>query len=189
MSQFKILMDTNVYLRLAQSLHPLLFDSFGTDNNTLYLIDGFQKEFDRNPRLKSSFFWVNDSEYTQNREYSLTISNAEKKNIKIAESYLWNENLTEGRGASKVDVEALAYALVLGIPIVTDDGGMVELAKGYGITVWGIIDLLDLMYKNQHIDLNKIAEIGDYLFHSNDLPFPSFLKDLKKRFKGLPSFK
>ena len=37
MPQRKLLLDTNAYLRLARSVHPLLFSDFGEDRICLYL--------------------------------------------------------------------------------------------------------------------------------------------------------
>ena len=37
MPQTKILLDTNTYLRLAQSIHPLLGNPCGKENYTLYI--------------------------------------------------------------------------------------------------------------------------------------------------------
>ena len=73
--------------------------------------------------------------------------------------------------------------MVLNIPIVTDDFAMANLGKTYGIEVWGILDLLELMYENNHVSIEDINSIISFLFHNNDLPFPSFVDELKKRFK------
>ena len=63
MSIKRILLDSNVYLRLANSFHPLLNEPFGKGPYALYLIPEFQKEFDKSPRLTNKFGWVNESEY------------------------------------------------------------------------------------------------------------------------------
>jgi len=52
MAQRKILLDTCSYLRLAESLHPLLDNPFGDDNCCLYVIKEFQAEYDHQPELK-----------------------------------------------------------------------------------------------------------------------------------------
>ena len=59
MSIKRILLDSNAYLRLANSFHPLLNEPFGKDRYALYLIPEFQKEFDKSPRLANKFGWVN----------------------------------------------------------------------------------------------------------------------------------
>ncbi|MBW2576272.1 MAG: DNA-binding protein [Deltaproteobacteria bacterium] len=109
MSKYRILLDSNAYLRLANSFHPLLYKSFGNENYTLYLIPEFQKEFNKNPRLKNKFGWVNQAEYKENRKHQLRTLAKEKNDIKITYSYLWAQNISEGLGASRVDVRALAY--------------------------------------------------------------------------------
>lgn len=53
MAQNKILIDSNCYLRLAQSIHPLLKNEFGKGHRyCLYVIDGFEGEFFKSSRLK-----------------------------------------------------------------------------------------------------------------------------------------
>ncbi len=76
MPQTKLLLDTNAYLRLAFTIHPLLFVSFGEEQYTLYVIEDFQKEFNRRRRLKRSFPWVNQKEFKNNRSKLITLSNS-----------------------------------------------------------------------------------------------------------------
>lgn len=109
MTQTKLLLDTNAYLRLAFTIHPLLFVSFGKENYTLYVIEGFQKEFDRKQRLKKSFPWVNKKEFKKNRSRHLTLSSQDNKNIAVAETFIWDHNISLGLGASDVDVRALSF--------------------------------------------------------------------------------
>jgi hypothetical protein len=53
----------------------------------------------------------------------------EKREIAIAYSYIWAQNISEGVGALRVDVRALAYGSVLDIPVVTDDFDMAGLSN------------------------------------------------------------
>jgi hypothetical protein len=57
--------------RLAQSIRPLLGESFGQEQHCLYVIKELQKEYDKNPRLKNSFPWVNNAEYPESVTYHL----------------------------------------------------------------------------------------------------------------------
>ena len=82
MAKTRILLDSNAYLRLANSFHPLLNESFGKDKYTLHLIPEFQKEFDKNPRLENKFGWVNQPEYVENRRYRIRVSKSQKEQIK-----------------------------------------------------------------------------------------------------------
>lgn len=183
MSKFKILLDSNAYLRLGDSFHPLLGDSFGTQNYTLYLIPEFQKEFDKNPRLQNKFGWVDQPEYIKNRKKRIRVLNQQKKDIRLTYSYLWSQNISEQLGASRVDVNALAYGSVLDSPVVTDDFDMTELADQFGIEVWDLLNLLDIMYKNKRANKKQIEALIGFLEYNNDLPNPSFKKKAAKKFK------
>lgn len=183
MSKFRILLDSNAYLRLANSFHPLLYESFGEKDNTLYLIPEFQKEFNKNPRLKNKFGWVNQPEYIANRKHQLRTIEKQKEQIKLTYSYLWEQNISEGFGASRVDVRALAYGSVLNAPVVTDDYDMTKLAEDFGIEVWGLLDLLKIMYIAKRINKGNIKTLIGYLEYMKDLPFPSFKRKIQKVFK------
>jgi len=183
MSKFKILLDSNAYLRLANSFHPLLGDSFGKKKYTLYLIPEFQKEFNKNPRLKNKFGWVDQQEYIENRKKRLRLLKQNKKDIQLTYSYLWAQNISEQFGASRVDVNALSYGSVLDIPVVTDDFDMKELASQFSIEVWGILDLLELMHKTKRARKEEINVLLGYLEYINDLPYPSFKREVKRKFQ------
>ncbi len=182
MPQTKILLDTNAYLRLAQNINPLLFVSFGESNYTLYVIDDFQKEFNKNQRLKNKFYWVNEPEYLENRKKKIKLSRQNKKDIKVAASIIWEQNISMKFGASKPDIRALAFAYILNMPVVTDDADMVELAEALDIETWGILKLMDVMLKADHVNIKDLKAIRDYLDYNKDLPYASFKKEFKKRF-------
>ncbi|MCK5695374.1 MAG: hypothetical protein KAH62_02010 [Desulfobacula sp.] len=182
MPQTKFLLDTNAYLRLAYTIHPLLFVSFGDKNYTLYVIEDFQKEFSRERRLKRNFPWINQKEYRQNRSKCLTLSTQDKKNIVLAETFIWEQNISLGLSASGVDVRALSVGYILSIPIITDDQGMINLAESLGIEVMRILSLLSIMLKSNHIGMDKITELVGYLDYTDDLPYKNFVKDVNKEF-------
>jgi hypothetical protein len=183
MGVFRILLDSNAYLRIANSIHPLLHKPFGKKVYTLYLIPEFQKEFDKNPRLKHKFGWVGQPEYIENRKHRLRIMREHKEQIHLTYTYLWQHNVSEGIGASRVDVRALAYGVVLDVPVVTDDRDMAELGKVFGIEIWGLLDLIKLMHGEGRITLAQIKSLLDYLEYMKDLPYPSFKKIALKEFK------
>lgn len=184
MAKTRILLDSNAYLRLANSFHPLLHESFGKRNYTLYVIPEFQKEFDKNPRLINKFGWVNQPEYVKNRKQRIGVSKPQKEQMQLTYSYLWEYNISEGLGASRVDVRALAYGAVLGVPVITDDSDMIELGKVFGIEVWGLLGLLKLMCIAKRIDLKEIKTLLDYLDYNKDLPYLGFKKDVLNAFKN-----
>jgi predicted nucleic acid-binding protein len=183
MRVFRILLDSNAYLRIANSFHPLLHKPFGKKGYSLYLIPEFQKEFNKSPRLKHKFGWVDQSEYKENRKHRLRVLREQKYKIHLTYTYLWQHNVSEGIGASRVDVRALAYGAVLDVPVVTDDHDMAELGKAFGIEVWGLLDLLKLMHAEGRITVKEIKSLLDYLTYMKDLPYPSFKKLALKEFK------
>ena len=104
--------------------------------------------------------------------------------MQLTYSYLWEYNISEGLGASRVDVRALAYGAVLGVPVITDDSDMIKLGTVFGIEVWRLLGLLELMYNSKQIDFQEIKTLLDYLDYNKDLPYPSFKKDVLNAFKG-----
>jgi len=180
-----ILLDSNAYLRPANSFHPLLHEPFGKDRYALYLIPEFQKEFDKNPRLANKFGWVNQPEYIENRKHRIPVTRLQREQVNLINSYLWPHNISEGIGASRIDVRALAYGDALKIPVVTDDFQMKELGITFGIEVWSLLDLLQIMYKSQRIELGDIKTLLAYLRYIKDWPYPSFEKDARKVFEDL----
>ncbi|KJS30984.1 MAG: hypothetical protein VR64_12910 [Desulfatitalea sp. BRH_c12] len=183
MAKHIILLDSNVYLRIANSFHPLLHETFGDKGYILYLIPEFQKEFNKNPRLKNKFGWVNETEYVENRKTRLRIPRERAEQIEITYSYLWNNNIGEGIGASRVDVRALSYGAVLKVPVVTDDRDMARLGQTFDIEIWGLLDLLKIMHAAHRIEWKEIQSLLDYLEYIKDLPYPSFKRLVINAFK------
>jgi hypothetical protein len=180
MAQSKIFIDTNVYFRLAQSIRPLLNAEFGEQLYCLYVIKELQQEYEKSPRLRNSFPWVNIPEFRDNRTHYLHISRKEKKEIEQAFDFLFDHARTAYPGVSRVDVIGLAHAYVLGIPIATDDGDMLALAGDFEITALRTLDLLKLMHECGHIDIEKVREIANYLCYMNDKP-----RDYRREYKRL----
>jgi hypothetical protein len=185
MSQCRILVDSNAYFRLAQSIHPLLNVVFGKKRYCLYVIKELQDEYSRSPRLKNAFSWVNDPEYVKNRSHLLKISKEEKPEIRRAYDFILDYVRNVHPGVSKVDVLCLAHAEQLRIPVVTDDEGMRTVAGEYGITTYKTLELLKLMLDCGYIGIEKIREIADYWTYLNDEP-KDFVVDYKKLFGEAP---
>lgn len=182
MAQSKILVDTNAYFRLAQSIRPLLKAEFGEPAYCLYVIKELQDEYNKSPRLRNKFPWVNDPEYAENRSHRLQVSRQEKKDIGQAFDFIFDHKRTEYPTVSRVDVTVLAHAYVLGLPVVTDDMDMLALAKDFEIITFKTFDLLKLMLECGHIDMVKVREIAEYLLYQNDRP-KEFKADYKRLFK------
>jgi hypothetical protein len=169
-----ILLDSNAYLRLAVSIHPLLGQRFGRDKeeqNVIRVIQKLDQEYDKNPRLKNKFHWVKDDPYAENRRAErLNIASKQQQEVNQAVSYIWAEERNSEYSLSPVDVQALAIGFVKHCPVVTDDIGMQEIGKLLDIEIWSTIQLLRLMQIEELISLEKCIEIVRYWDHEDDLP-------------------
>ncbi len=183
MAEIRILLDSNAYLRLANSFHPLLNECFGQKGYCLYLIPEFQKEFNKNPRLNNKFGWVNEPEYVENRNSHIRVRKSEKDQIQLTYSFLWEHNISQGFGASRVDVRALAYGSVFGAPVVTDDADMTRLGTAFGIETWSLLDLLKIMIDAGRANASDIKALLGYLEYMRDLPYRAFKEKVSKIFK------
>ena len=162
MVQSKVLVDSNSYFRLAKSIHPLLFQTFGQDNYCLYVLPDLDHELGKSRRLKSKFSWALEDEYIENRNHYPKVGRKQQKEIDNAYEYIWNYIETDSPGPSRVDARYLAYAYVLGISVVTDDADMLAVAKAFDIKTLRTLDLMKLMVDSEHIDMNKVREIVSF---------------------------
>lgn len=185
MTPSRILIDSNAYFRLAQSIHPLLNVVFGDKQYCLYVIKELQAEYNRSPRLINAFSWVNDPEYVENRSHLLEVRREEKAEIRRAYDFILDYARNVHPGVSKVDVRFLSHAEQLHIPVVTDDEEMRTVAGEYGITTYKTLELLKLMLECHHIKIEKIREIAGYWTYLNDMP-KDFKTDYKKLFGEIP---
>ncbi len=185
MPQSKILIDSNVYFRLAQSIHPLLQVEFGEEKYCLYVIKELQEEYAKNQRLKNKFSWVNETEYKKNRDCGLIISKKSQSEISRVHEFIKNHAKYTYPGISKVDITALSHAYVLDISIVTDDFDMLALAVDFNIRTLKTLELLKLMLDCRRIDMIIVRQIAAYWHYSDDKP-KLFATDYKKLFKELP---
>lgn len=180
MAQSKILVDTNAYLRLAKTIHPLLFVPFSENEYCLYIIPELNAELS-NHRLLSKFPWTSEEDYQENRKFFPTLSKDQQKAIENTFDYLWDYAKSEALGTSKVDVKYIAYAIELQIPIVTDDQDMTALAKVYEVTVMPTLQLLKIMYDAGHTNLQTINGLVEYWRYTSDNP-ANLDRDYKKYF-------
>jgi hypothetical protein len=185
MVQSRILVDSNAYFRLAKSIHPLLNMEFGDKRYCLYCLKELQDEYNRNPRLKNSFSWVNEQEYVKNRSHLLKITKEEKPEIKRAYDFILDYVRNVHPGVSKVDVLCLAHAEQLSMPVVTDDEEMRIAAGAYDIKTLKTLELLKLMLDCKYINIKKIKEISAYWIYLNDKP-KDFNIDYKRLFGETP---
>lgn len=169
MTQSKILVDTNAYLRLAKTIRPLLFEPFGDNEYCLYVLPELNQELE-NRKLQSKFHWVDEEEFAANRKYFPKISNKQKNSIQQTFEYLWDHVQTELPGPSKIDALYIAYALELKVPVVTDDQDMIKLANEFDAQVMPTLELLKIMLDCGHTDMKTIDGLCDYWRYIADLP-------------------
>ncbi len=182
MARTAILLDSNAYFRLARSIHPLLDVEFGEEAQyCLYVIADLAREFASSPRLRRKFSWVDAPAYIENRNRPLLLSRAQRKEMLHAFDFISNHARSEGSGASRVDIRALAMAYVLRIRIVTDDQDMLTLASAFGIQTLNTLELMHLMLGHDHIDMDRVRQIAEYWQFEKDLP-AHFLADYRRLF-------
>jgi len=185
MAQRKTLLDSNTYLRLAQTIHPLLHVEFGDECHCLYVIRELQQEFDRSPRLQTKFHWVNEPEYAENRSRTITIPRKAAREIGVTISVIEGEARVRELGVSPVDARALATASVLEVPLVTDDGDMLVLAEAFAIEKMKTLELLRLMVDCGHATMEQVIAAAGYWRYGRDLP-KDYETDFRRLFRKRP---
>jgi len=186
MKQSKILLDTCSYFRLARYFHPLLNKPFGDQNYCLFIAKELETEYKNQPRLKGKFGeWFNEPEYVNNRKKSLYLSPEEKKSYYRTLDFILDSAKDDLENISLQDIRFLSYAYALNIPLVTDDGYLIVLAKEYNIKVYNSLELLKLMLDCKRISLEDIRNTVKYWLYIRDLP-KGFKKDYKRLFKEDP---
>ncbi|MEZ5592678.1 MAG: DNA-binding protein [Gammaproteobacteria bacterium] len=183
MPQSKILVDTNAYLRLAKTIHPLLFEPFDDNEYCLYILPELNQEL-ASRKLQSKFPWVDEQEFADNRKHFPAISRKQKKSIQQTFEYVWDHVQTELPGPSKVDAWYITYALELDVPVVTDDQDMTALANIFDAKVIPTLELLKIMLDCGHTDMKTIDGLCDYWRYIADLP-ANFKSDYQRLFSSL----
>lgn len=183
MPQTKILADTNSYLRLANSIRPLLCVEFGDEKYCLYVLPETSAEIAKSSRLKTKFFWALEDEYCAERSRSVAVSRDQKRLIADAYSFIWDHVESELPGPSRVDAMYLAHGYVLGFPVVTDDRDMHALAIAFDIRTQKTMELLRLMVDSDHITIGGVNAVVAFWHYNQDLP-ADFRMDLKAFFEG-----
>ena len=184
MGQTKILLDTNTYLRLAQSIHPLLGIQFGKKKLTLYIHKEIEIELKRSPRLQSKFTWIWQEEYVDNRKKRFVISKQKQADIEITYEHIWQYQKDSGLSLLREDIYCIATTLEEDVQLVTDDQDMIKNCKEFGVTVLSTLQLLRLMLDNKRIDTTIVKQIIDYWKYEKDLP-ANFRNEFSKLFPKL----
>jgi hypothetical protein len=167
-----VLLDSNAYFRLGNSIRPLLQTVFGSSPQyTLYVLAELDDEYASSTRLHSKFNWVSESEYRiDRRARRYELRGADRVAVLNAFSFLMAYADDAKINLSREDLKALAVGFVKGIPVVTDDIGMCLVAGANGIECWSTIKLLQIMVASGRIDMDTIKEIFEYWEYEKDLP-------------------
>jgi hypothetical protein len=166
------ILDTNAYLRIADSFHPLISTIFGSPPCKLRVVPDLDRELKRNPRLTSKFHWASLGIYAQDRNHYLRVDHKMRKEIETNLDYLRETARDLQLGTSPVDNFCLAYALAFGAVVITDDGSMTSLATEFDIPITSTIDLLKLMYDEGRASLKEIKDAVAVIEGRDDISDP-----------------
>lgn len=173
-----VLLDTNAYLRLAKRVRPAVGVKFGQKGYVLTIHKSVEDEVLRNPRLKAKYPWFDADEFAFERlSRQIRLSPDEKRSIEVAQSVLHGwvlsdvERYTSGGRSppGQTDCWLLALGQVKPAIVVTDDLGMHELARDFGIAVWHGYELLDKLRSAKVVDGPLIKQIFEALEANGDL--------------------
>lgn len=117
----RFLLDTNAYLRLADSFHPLIRTVFGKPPCSLRVIPEANQELKRNPRLAGKFHWASSEGYVADRRKRFRLDEPKREEVRRNYEFIRETAFDLGLPTSPIDMRCLAYALVLGSVVVTDD--------------------------------------------------------------------
>lgn len=169
-------LDSSAYFRLAKSFHPLL----GQHGDLLLkLLPETDAEFAKQPKLRSKFGWFHDEAFISNRgDNLLRLSAVDAETVKHADFWLrdWVRNQRSEflrrnlNPPSPTDCRVLAHAMVSGIMVVADDGGLEFLAKETDLPLIGSLRLLKRLLEVGAVTLPAIQAAARYLDYEDDLP-------------------
>jgi len=174
-----VLLDTNAYLRFAKRIKPLLGKEFGQKGYVLTILKVTEDEVRRSARLKFLYPWFNDPDFAEERlAKQVRLSKAERAEIESAQSILRAHALEsasrfteKGRSPpSEEDCFLLAFGQVRASIVVTDDLGMILLAKDFEIEVWHGYELLRKMRAAAFVTNDLIRDLYGALEANGDLP-------------------
>ncbi|MBP9888118.1 MAG: hypothetical protein KBF93_17595 [Leptospiraceae bacterium] len=183
MRQSKIIIDTNSYLRIAYTLHPLLKQEFGEEKYCIYSLPDIEKEFDNKIDLHSKFSWFPESRFKENRKNTIFVDKKQMADIEDRRAFLTKgANMLRLFDVSLTDIRCLAYGWVLDFPVVTEDSDMTELANAFKIKVMKTLELVKLMYTKKHITDEQILELKLYLKGIDEYPkyYHNFFNQFQK---------
>jgi hypothetical protein len=173
-----VLLDTNVYLRLAKRVRPLLGSPFSVNNYTVTILADVENEvLNRNSTLLYYNPWFTQQALSSERlAHTIRLTASEKVNLDNAISVFQGlvkgdqRYLEKGRSPpSRTDCKVLAFSQIRTSIIVTDDLGMHLLASETGVTVWHGYQLIEQMLIAGVIDADLVRSVYDALENNGDM--------------------
>lgn len=174
-----VLLDTNIYLRLAKRIKPLLGHEFGQKQYVPTILKVVEDEVHRSSKLKFRYPWFDSEDLADERlAKGIRLSKDERATVDAVTSVLHQHVLehavtyTTGMRSppSQTDCFILAFGQIRQAIVVTDDLGMHKLASEFQIPVWHGHELLKKMLTARIIGGALIREIYLALENNNDLP-------------------
>jgi hypothetical protein len=183
LSANRILLDSNAYFRLADNLKTLLSRRFGKKPQyQLCILGGTLREYNFQSRLRSKFYWVDREAHKEDRRHGkLRLSTEQKTAVGNTMSFMREACRDLHLTCSSFDIECLACALELGIPLVTDDLDLTSLAAEYDLKPLSTLELLKLMFDSNRIDLREVQGTVVMWDHLDDYP-SDFFNEFKRLF-------
>lgn len=173
-----VLLDTNIYLRLAKRIRPMLGVKFGHKEYVVTILKDVEDEVHRNSTLRFKYPWFGAEDLAAERMATqVRLSKEEKSTLDIAQSVLYGMvqsdilRYTSDRRSppSPTDCRVLAFGQIRPAIVVTDDLGMHALAKDFGISIWHGPDLLSKMLSAKKVSNDLAREIYAALEDNRDL--------------------
>ncbi len=177
-AQTLVLLDTNAYLRFAKRVRPILGVAFGQKNYVLTILKDVETEVHRNGALRFKYPWFDSEEVAAERgAKQVRLKVEERVQLDAAQSVLHGWVLTnpvlyttrKRSPPSTTDCRVLAFGQIRNAIVVTDDLGMHQLAKDFGIVVWHGYELLKKMLTAKVISNDQVREIFEALELNGDL--------------------
>ena len=169
-----ILLDSCSYFRLGVSFRPILFRLAGDPEYALKVLAELDREYSKNARLKTKFWWVGQKEYTEERAANCFAPMGKKVNaVRVAFSYIDQYAIDNNITVSLIDkreLSELSVGYACGGIVVTDDTDMQGIAKTLGISYLGTLDLLKLMHERGRATLADIDAVIEYWEYEKDFP-------------------
>lgn len=173
-----VLLDTNIYLRLAKRIRPMLGVKFGYKEYVVTILKDVEDEVHRNSALRFKYPWFDADDIAAERMATqVRLSKEEKATLEITQSVLYGTvqsdilRYTSDRRSppSPTDCRVLAFGQIRPAIVVTDDLGMHALANDFGIPIWHGPDLLSKMLSAKKVSNDLVREIYAALEDNRDL--------------------